>query len=72
MDNLASDPLFYVVAGAMILVLFVLLMGLASFTKGGAFNAKYGNKLMQARLLAQAVAIALLLGFVYLRSHFGG
>ncbi len=45
---------------AMLSVLAVLIIGLVSMIKGGEFNAKYGNKLMQARVYLQGLALALL------------
>lgn len=45
---------------AMLAVLGVLVLGIFSMIKGGAFNKKYGNKLMQARVGLQALALALL------------
>ena len=39
----------------------VLVLGLAGFVKGGQFNSKWGNKLMQARVMLQFGAIMLLL-----------
>lgn len=45
---------------AMLLVLGVLGLGMFSMMKGGEFNKKYGNKLMQARVILQGVALALL------------
>ena len=39
----------------------VLVVGLVGFFVGGEFNAKYGNKLMRARVALQAVAVVLLL-----------
>ncbi len=42
---------------AMAAVLGVLVVGLISMTKGGDFNKKYGNKLMQARVVLQGVAL---------------
>lgn len=45
---------------AMLAVLGVLIAGIVSMAKGGAFNKKYGNKLMQARVLLQGVALAML------------
>lgn len=62
-----NDPLFIVAAIACFLVLFVLLAGIATFTKGGAFNHKYGNKLMRYRIYAQFGAVVLILAFVLLR-----
>jgi len=46
---------------AMLATLGVLAIGLAGFFHGGEFNRKYGNKLMQARVALQAVAVVLLL-----------
>jgi len=44
---------------AMIAVLGALGTGLYAMTRGGEFNAKYGNKLMQLRVALQAVALLL-------------
>ena len=53
---------------AMAATLGVLIVGLAGFFQGGEFNRKYGNKLMQARVALQAVAVLLLL-LVLLSNH---
>ncbi|MEZ5813317.1 MAG: twin transmembrane helix small protein [Alphaproteobacteria bacterium] len=57
---------------ALILALFsivaVLGLGLFAMVKGGEFNEKYGNKLMQARVLLQGLALALL-ALAYYSSH---
>lgn len=45
---------------AMLCVLAVLGIGLFSMIKGGEFNKKYGNRLMQARVVLQGVALGLL------------
>jgi hypothetical protein len=50
---------FVLVLIAMFITLGVLATGIIAMTKGGEFNAKYGNKLMRARVIAQGVAIAL-------------
>lgn len=62
-----NDPLFIVVAAAVLLVLFILLTGIGGFAKGGDFNRKHANKIMRYRIYAQAVAIALILVFVFFR-----
>jgi hypothetical protein len=49
----------------LIAVVAVLLVGVVAMARGGAFNAKYGNKLMRARVALQALAI-LLLGVIWL------
>ena len=50
---------------ACLLVLIVLMVGLGGFAFGGNFNKKYANKIMRLRILLQAVAILLILLFVY-------
>lgn len=64
---MASDPLFLLVALAVLIVLGILLFGIGTFGKGGEFNKKHANKIMRWRIGAQAVAIALILLFVFLR-----
>jgi hypothetical protein len=49
----------------LVAVLAVLLVGVFAMARGGAFNAKYGNKLMRARVALQFLAI-LVLGIVWL------
>ena len=66
-----NDPLFYVVAGAMLLVVVILAIGIGSFAKGGKFDRKHANRLMRYRIYAQAVAIALILLFVFLHRSGG-
>ncbi|WP_424928417.1 twin transmembrane helix small protein [Amaricoccus tamworthensis] len=65
---MAQDPLFIVVAVACLLVLAILVFGVGTFGKGGDFNRKYANKIMRARLVAQFVAVILILVFVWARS----
>ncbi|MCP9482260.1 twin transmembrane helix small protein [Shimia sp. CNT1-13L.2] len=64
---MASDPLFWVVAAATLAVLVILSVGIGGFAKGGEFNRKHANKIMRWRIAAQAVAVALILLFVWLR-----
>jgi len=45
---------------AMLATALVLAVGLIGFFRGGEFNAKYGNKLMRARVALQALAVLLL------------
>ena len=64
---MASDPLFILVAISVLIVLGILLMGIGTFGKGGDFNRKLANKIMRWRIIAQAIAVALILLYVYLR-----
>jgi len=61
------DPLFLLVAAAIGITLLILATGLFSFMRGGPFNRKYANRIMRYRIAAQAVAIALIMLFVWLR-----
>ena len=51
---------------ALLVVLGVLAAGFFALFKGGEFGRRWSNKLMQYRILAQAVAIALLASLVWL------
>ncbi|MDA7423183.1 twin transmembrane helix small protein [Thalassococcus lentus] len=62
-----QDPLFIVIAVVMLGVVGVLLFGIGSFAKGGDFNRKYANRAMRWRIIAQFVAVVLILLFVWLR-----
>lgn len=50
---------FVLIAIALLLTLATLVVGIFSMAKGGEFNKKYGNKLMQARVICQGIAILL-------------
>jgi hypothetical protein len=64
---MANDPLFILVALACLIVLGILVLGVGTFGKGGDFNRKHANRIMRYRIGAQAVAVALILLYVYLR-----
>lgn len=62
------DPLFYLLVICCLAVVAVLATGIGGFAKGGEFNRKHGNRLMRWRLIAQAVAIAVFLLYLWARS----
>lgn len=68
---MSDDPLFIVVALSCLAVLVILMLGIGSFGVGGKTAHKYSNKLMRWRIGAQAVAIAVILLFVWLRGGNG-
>jgi len=68
---MADDPLFLLVIGACVAVLVILLTGIGGFAKGGDFNRKHANRIMRWRIIAQFVAVLLILLFVWLRSGTG-
>lgn len=45
---------------SMLSVIGVLALGIISMIRGGEFNQRYGNKLMQARVILQGLTVALL------------
>ncbi|MDX9861684.1 MAG: twin transmembrane helix small protein [Rhodospirillales bacterium] len=51
----------------------VLALGLFSMLKGGAFNARYGNRLMRLRVAVQGLAVVLMAvaGLLLAYKHFG-
>lgn len=54
-----STFLFIMLMITMAAVLGVLITGIVIMGKGGELNAKYGNKLMQARVMLQGLALLL-------------
>jgi hypothetical protein len=68
---LSQDPLFIIAALATLAVLVILMVGIGGFARGGDFNRKHANRVMRYRIIAQAVAVALIVGFVAVR-RWGG
>ena len=64
-----DEPLFLVVAFAVLAVAVILMVGIGGFARGGDFNRRNGNRLMRWRIIGQAVAIALILLFIWARGH---
>ncbi len=62
-----QDPLFAVTVVSVFLVLAILMVGVIGFALGGKFNRKHSNRIMRYRIIAQAVAIVLILTFIWLR-----
>jgi hypothetical protein len=60
-----DKPLFLIAALACLAVLAVLMVGVGGFARGGDFNKKYANKIMRLRILAQFIAVLVILAAVY-------
>ncbi len=54
---------------AMVVVVIILATGIGGMLKGGDFNRRYANKLMQMRVAAQAVAVVLIMIAAWLASR---
>ena len=50
----------FLIVITLISVVGVLVIGIVSMVKGGEFNEKYGNRLMQARVALQGLVLLLL------------
>ena len=62
-----DDPLFLVISAVMLAVVGILVFGIGSFGVGGNFSRKYSNKMMQWRIIAQFLAVMLILFLVWAR-----
>ncbi len=68
---MSRDPLFILIILSMAAVLIILMVGIGGFGRGGEFNRKYANKIMRLRIIAQFLAVAIILLFVYLSGSRG-
>ena len=57
--------LLYAAIGVALLVLLILAIGIGGFARGGEFNRRHGNRMMRYRIAAQALAVVLILLFVW-------
>jgi hypothetical protein len=64
-----SDPLVLLAVGACAVVALILAFGIGRFGTGGVEGAKRSNRLMQYRIIAQGVAVALILLVVWVRGR---
>lgn len=71
-ETTLDDPLLIVALLACFGVLVILLMGINSFRVGGEYGRRNSNKFMRWRIIAQFVAVLLVLAFVFVRRQSGG
>ena len=64
------DQLFdFLIPTALAAVAIVLALGLYALYRGGDFGRSYSNKLMRLRVVAQAIAVAVLMAALWWRSR---
>lgn len=63
------DVFSYLIPAALLIVAAILAVGIYALFRGGDFGRSYSNKLMRLRIIAQALAIAVLVGAVWWRSR---
>jgi len=61
------DVFSYLIPVSLFAVAAVLAVGIYALFRGGDFGRSYSNKLMRLRVVAQAIAIAVLVGAAYWR-----
>ncbi len=64
-----DDPFLLLTFAACVVVLLILLWGVGTMARGGEANRKQANKIMRYRIIAQAVAVALILAYVAIRGR---
>lgn len=64
-----DKPLLILLALCCLAVVAILATGIGGFARGGEFNRKHGNRMMRWRIIAQAIAIAVFLIYLWARGH---
>jgi hypothetical protein len=70
-EMLRDDPLFLIASIGGLIVVAILMVGIGGFARGGEFNRRHGNRMMRWRIIAQAVVVALVVGYMFLRNQLG-
>lgn len=65
------DPMMILAGAAVLVVAGILIFGIGSFGRDDEDSAKRGNRLMQWRLGAQAVAVIIILIAIMMRNNGG-
>ena len=63
------DIFSFLIPAALSVVTIVLALGIYALYRGGDFGRSYSNKLMRLRVVAQAIAIAVLMGALWWRTR---
>jgi hypothetical protein len=63
------DIFSFLIPAALAAVTIVLAFGIYALYRGGDFGRSYSNKLMRLRVVAQAIAIAVLMGALWWRTR---
>jgi hypothetical protein len=63
------DIFSFLIPAALAAVTIVLALGIYALYRGGDFGRSWSNKLMRLRVVAQAIAVAVLMGAVWWRTR---
>ena len=61
------EYLYIIPVVACLAVLIILMIGISIFAKGGSVSRKYSNRLMRYRVIAQAIAVLIILAYVIIQ-----
>lgn len=61
-----NDPVYLLIIAALACVAVVLAIGVIGFARDGEFNRKHGNRMMRWRLIAQFIALCLIMAYLWL------
>ena len=61
------EHLYVIPVVACLAVLIILMIGISIFAKGGSVSRKYSNRLMRYRVIAQAIAVLIILAYVIIQ-----
>jgi hypothetical protein len=63
------DIFSFLIPAALASVTIILALGIYALYRGGDFGRSYSNKLMRLRVMAQAIAVAVLMGAIWWRTR---
>jgi hypothetical protein len=63
------DLFSFLIPASLAAVTIILALGIYALYRGGDFGRSYSNKLMRLRVMAQAIAIAVLMGALWWRTR---
>lgn len=61
-----NDPVYLLILGALLCTAVILAVGVIGFARDGDFNRKHGNRMMRWRIIAQFIALCLIMGYLWL------
>jgi hypothetical protein len=65
------DLFSYLIPAALVVVFAVLCFGIYAMFRGGDFGRSWSNKAMRMRVVAQFVAILILIAAMWAKQHYG-
>lgn len=61
-----NSPVYLLILAALFCTVVVLAIGVIGFARDGEFNRKHGNRMMRWRIIAQFIALCLIMLYLWL------